>query len=210
MMEVREVQAALGTERKQRVIVGRWTVGFNSEDIDERRMEPTTTDSGLRAELYLRGDTYGTFDAQQQVLNRVKRLEANGMFSESIVAGEWQRIRTRAEDARDAALTVHGEFEDWAERNGFSLEPAFERRTQSYVGLNRVDEVVVFPVIALAIYEGDRIAGVFPCTDEDRAYTVGDALDAFERGDADWLTGFEAVTIDRTEPLLEPDAELTA
>lgn len=169
-----------------------------------------TVDSQLRAELYLRGDTYGTFDAQQQVLNRVKRLEANGTFSESIVAGEWQRIRTRAEDARDEALTVHDEFRTWAERNGFSLAPAFERRTRSYMGLNRVDEVVVFPVIALAIYEDDRIQGVFPCTDEDRAYTVGDALDAFDRGDADWLRSFDTVTVDRTEPLLAPEPELTA
>jgi hypothetical protein len=173
-------------------------------------MTHTTTDSGLRAELYLRGDTYGTFDAQQQVLNRVKRLEANGIFSDSIVAGEWQRIRTRAEDARDAALAVHDEFQAWAERNGFSLAPAFERRMRSYMGLPRVDEVVVFPVIALAIYEDDRIQAVFPCTDEDRAYTVGDALDAFDRGDADWLTSFDAVTVDRTEPLLDPEPELTA
>lgn len=173
-------------------------------------MTHTTTDSGLRAELYLRGDTYGTFDAQQQVLNRVKRLEANGTFSESIVAGEWQRIRTRAEDARDGALAIYDEFREWAERNGFSLEPAFERRKRSYMGLNRVDEVVVFPVIALAIYEGDRIEGVFPCTDEERAYAVGDALDAFDRGDADWLTSFDAVTVDRTEPLLEQEPKLTA
>lgn len=173
-------------------------------------MVDTTSDTAFRAELYLRGDTYGTFDAQQQVLNRVKRLEANGLISESIVAGEWHRIRTRAEDPRDEALTVHEEFNDWATRNGFSLEPAFERRTRAYMGLNRVDEVVVFPVIALAVYEAERIQAVFPCTDEDRAHTVGDALDAFERGDDGWLTQFDALTVDRAEPLLEPDAELTA
>ena len=46
-----------------------------------------TRDTRLRAELYLRGDTYGTFDAQQQVLNRVNRLEANGVFADSMVAG---------------------------------------------------------------------------------------------------------------------------
>jgi hypothetical protein len=173
-------------------------------------MAPATTDTPLRAELYLRGDTYGTFDAQQQVLNRVKRLEANGLFSESIVAGEWHRIRTRAEDPRDDAIAVYEEFDDWATRNGFSLEPAFEKRKRAYMGLNRVDDVVVFPVIALAVYDGAAIRGVFPCTDADRAYAVGDALDAFERGDVDWLTQFDAVTVDRTEPLLQPDAELSA
>jgi hypothetical protein len=157
----------------------------------------------LRAELYLRGDTYGTFNAQQQVLNRVKRLEANGMISESIVGSEWERIRTRSEDTRSDALKLYDEFSDWADRNGFSLEPAFERRTRSYMGLDRVDEVVVFPVITLAIYDEADLEAVFPCTDEERNYTVGDALDAFERGDRSWLTQFDAVTVDRTKSYLE-------
>ncbi|MBX0321497.1 hypothetical protein EGH21_00500 [Halomicroarcula sp. F13] len=168
-----------------------------------------TTDTHLRAELYLRGDTYGTFDAQQQVLNRVKRLEANGVFTDSMVAGEWQRIRTMAEDKRSGALATYEEFRDWAERNGSSLEPAFERRTRSYVGLDRVDDVVVFPVVSLAVYDDKRLQAVFPCTDDDMTYTVGDALDAFERGDENWLVQFDSVTVGRTEPWLEPGVETT-
>ncbi|MFC7076357.1 HTH domain-containing protein [Haloarcula halophila] len=168
-----------------------------------------TDDTHLRAELYLRGDTYGTFDAQQQVLNRVKRLEANGVFSESMLAGEWQRIRTMAEDKRSGALATYEEFRDWADRNSHSLEPAFERRTRSYVGLDRVEDVVVFPVVSLAMYDGSQLQGVFPCTDEDRTYTVGDALEAFERGDADWLAQFDSVTVGRTHPWLEPGVDVT-
>jgi len=168
-----------------------------------------TEDTHLRAELYLRGDTYGTFDAQQQVLNRVKRLEANGVFSESMVAGEWQRIRTMAEDKRSEAIQTYEEFQDWADRNGHSLTPAFERRTRSYVGMDRVDDVVVFPVVSLAIYDGDDLEGVFPCSDEERTYTVGDALEAFERGDENWLAQFDSLSVDRTEPLLEPGVDMT-
>ncbi|GGN87058.1 HTH domain-containing protein [Haloarcula pellucida] len=168
-----------------------------------------TDDTHLRAELYLRGDTYGTFDAQQQVLNRVKRLEANGVFTDSMVAGEWQRIRTMAEDKRSGALATYEEFRDWSERNGSSLEPAFERRTRSYVGLDRVDDVVVFPVVSLAIYDDKQLEAVFPCTDDDMTYTVGDALEAFERGDGDWLVQFDSVTVGRTEPWLEPGVETT-
>lgn len=166
-----------------------------------------TGDTHLRAELYLRGDTYGTFDAQQQVLNRVKHLEANGVFSESMVAGEWQRIRTMAEDKRSGAIATYEEFKDWADRNGHSLEPAFERRTRSYVGMDRVDEVVVFPVVSLALYERSTMQAVFPCTDDERTYTVGDALEAFERGDENWLAQFDSVTVGRTEPWLEPGVE---
>lgn len=164
----------------------------------------------LRAELYLRGDTYGTFDAQQAVLNRVKRLEANGVFSDSMVAGEWQRIRTMAEDKRSGALATYEEFEDWAQRNDYSLEPAFERRNRTYVGLDRIEDVVVFPVVALAVYEESQLEAVFPCTDAQRTYTVGDALEAFESGDENWLAQFDSVTVGRTEPWLEPGVETTA
>lgn len=167
----------------------------------------TRTDGSLRAELYLRGDTYGTFDAQQSVLNRVRRLEADDEIDEASIAGEWQRIRTLDEDCRNGAVATYREFADWASRNGYDLGPAFERRTRSYVGLDRVDDVVVFPVVSLAIYEDEALRAVFPCSDEDRTHTVPDCLDAFERGDTDWLAQFDALTVDRSGPLLEAGLE---
>lgn len=162
-----------------------------------------TTDDAVRAELYLRGDTYGTFDAQQSVLNRIRRLEADDEIDEASVADEWQRIRTLDEDTRSGAVATYREFADWADRNGYVLGPAFERRTRSYMGLDRVDDVVVFPVVSLAVYEGQDLQAVFPCSDAEREYSVQDCLDAFERGDRDWLARFDAVTVDRTSPLLE-------
>lgn len=165
--------------------------------------EQTMTGTPLRAEVYLRGDTYGVFDAQQQVLNRVKQLEANATFSESLVDSEWQRIRVRAEDTRDEALSTFEEFQAWARRNDYVLEPAFEQRARTYLGTNRVDDVVVFPVIALALYDDRHLAAVFPCSDEERAYTVGDALEAFERDDEAWLTQFRPLRVGRTDPRVD-------
>ena len=160
-----------------------------------------------RAELYLRGDTYGTYDPQQDVLARVRDLEVNDVLDESTVADEWQRIRTTSEDCRDGALTTYEEFSEWTDQNGYSLEPAFEQRSRSYVGLNQVDEVVVFPVVSLAIYDGPDLQAVFPCSDEERIYRVQDCLDAFERGDRGWFAQFDSITVDRTEPLLEAGLE---
>ncbi len=138
----------------------------------------------------------------------MKRLEANGVFSESMVAGEWQRIRTMAEDKRSEAIQTYEEFTDWAGQNGHSLEPAFERRNRSYVGMDRVDDVVVFPVVSLAIYYGDDLEGVFPCSDNQRTYTVGDALRDFRGGDEDWLAQLIA-SVDRTDPLPESSVDAT-
>jgi hypothetical protein len=158
-----------------------------------------------RVELYLRGDTYGTYDAQQAVLASVRDLEAAGTVAEASVEADWQRVRTPEQDSRDGALSTYEEFRDWARRNGYSLEPAFQRRTRAYIGTDVVQDVVVFPVVSLAVYDDRDLAAVFPCSDgdEDVNYTVHDALNAFEAGRIDeWLTKFETVTVDRTEPRL--------
>lgn len=165
----------------------------------------TASHAQRRAELYLRGDTYGTYDAQQDVLSRLRDLAAGETLASASIGGEWQRIRTVNEDRRSGALATYEEFEDWARQNGFSLEPAFERRTRSYVGMDRVDEVVVFPVASVAMYEGTRLQAVFPCSDEERSFGVTDCLDALERGDEEWLRQFDAVTVGRTSPWLEPE-----
>lgn len=163
---------------------------------------PATAPS-RRAELYFRGDTYGTFDAQQDVLNRFRRLETESVLAKANVAGEWQRIRTLDEDKRNGAIETYREFAEWAERNDHSLSPAFERRTRSYLGLDQVDDVVVFPAVSLAIYEGEDLQAVFPCAHDEETYSVPDCLDAFERGDTDWVEQFDSVTVERTGPRLD-------
>jgi len=168
----------------------------------------TVSDTPIRAELYLRGDAHGGLGIAEMV-TRADRLAANGVFSESIVAGEWHRCGTRAEDWRSEAMETYEEFRTWAEENGFSLEPAFRERTRSFIGMDDVEEVVVFPVVALALYDDRDLAAVFPCSDEERTYTVEDALAAFERGDEAWLTQFDPVTVDHAGPRLGP-GEATA
>lgn len=166
--------------------------------------DASTTDTPLRAELYLREDAHGGLGVHEMV-DRADRLAANGVFSESIVAGRWHRCHTRAEDWRSEAMETYREFREWVETNGFSLEPGFQQRTRSFIGMDDVERVVVFPVVALAIYEADELTAVFPCTDGERTHTVESALAAFERGDEDWLTQFDPITVDHAEPRLGSD-----
>ncbi|MEF8841635.1 MAG: HTH domain-containing protein [Haloarculaceae archaeon] len=172
--------------------------GTSTRDTTERS---TTIDTPIGAELYLRGDAHGGLGVEE-VVERANRLEANGVFGESIVAGEWHRCHTRAEDWRSEAMETYEAFREWADANGFSLEPGFQQRTRSFIGMDDVEEVVVFPVVALAIYEVDELTAVLPCTDGDRTHTVESALAAFERGDEAWLTQFDPVTVDHAEPRL--------
>ena len=163
------------------------------------------TNGERRAELYLRGDTYGTFDAQQAVLNRMRTLEAEDVLDAASVDGGWQRVRTIDEDGRAGALATYREFDSWARRNGYSLGPAFEERQRAYMGLERLDDVVVFPVVTLAMYEDDQLRGVFPCSDGDQVYRVNDCLDALEAGDEEWFARFDSITVDRDSPWLDVD-----
>ncbi|QLH79240.1 hypothetical protein HZS55_18935 [Halosimplex rubrum] len=169
----------------------------------------TTNTSDQRIELYLRGDTYGSYDRQQRILGRVEDLEAEGVVTDTEVDASWQRIRTPEQDSRDEALATYEEFGEWASENGYRLEPAFERRQRSYIGTDAVHDVVVFPMASLAVYEGSDLQAVFPCADETGAinFTVQDCLDAFEAGESEWFEQFAPVTVDRASPRLTVDAD---
>ena len=162
----------------------------------------TTTDQ--RIELYLRGDTYGSYDRQQRILGRVEDLEADGVVTDTEVDASWQRIRTPEQDSRDAALATYDEFGEWAMENGYRLEPAFERRQRSYVGTDVVHDVVVFPLVSAAVYEGNDLVAVLPSSDEtgEIHFGVQDCLDALEAGETEWLEQFARVSVDRVEPRL--------
>lgn len=162
----------------------------------------TRAEAPLRAELHLRGDTHHGFGVRE-VASRLESLGASGVFDRVELAGEWPRCRTRAEDERSWPMTTYETFRRWADRNGVSLAPGFQERTRGFVGTDDTEEVVVFPVVALAIYDDQDLTAVFPCADEARTYTVERALTAFEQGDTDWLARVDPDAPDRIEPLLE-------
>jgi len=157
-----------------------------------------------RVELYLRGDTYGTYDRQQAILGRVQDLESAGVLAGAEVDASWQRIRTPEQDSRDGAIATYEEFREWAAENGYSLEPAFERRHRSYIGTDVVHDVVNFPLVSLAVYEDSDLQAVFPCSDDggEVHFGVQDCLDALEDRDPGWIEQFSPVTVDRVEPRL--------
>lgn len=162
-----------------------------------------------RAEVYLRTDVIGHDEAQQRVLDRIRRLDDQGVFDVADVASTWQGVEVDPNDVRPEAIRTYDEFRDWADANAFSLEPAFQRRERYVEGTTERREAVVFPVVALAIYVGDELRAVLPSSDEFTHYTVQEAIEGFERGDLDrWLSRFRGVSVDRTGPRLDATAEI--
>ncbi len=165
--------------------------------------------SDRRAEVYLRTDTIGTYDAQKRVLDRLNRLDEQGVFDNAELASTWDGIETYAGDVRPEAIETYREFQDWAEANDFTLEPGFDVRERYVTGTTEKRDAVIFPVVALAIYVDDDLRAVLPSADRFGHYTVHEAIEGFERGDLDrWLSRFRGITVDRTEPRITPTAEL--
>jgi len=160
------------------------------------------TDQAYRVELYVRSDTYGTYDAQKRVCDRLENLEENATLEVS-ECNEWEAIETMEYETRDGVLATYEEFQDWARHNDVRLEPAFGQRFWSALDRTEVTEVVVFPVIALAVYRADGLEAVFPCTGDEH-FTVQDCLAAFESANGDrFLSQFSSRTVERTAPHVE-------
>jgi hypothetical protein len=134
-------------------------------------MIPDATHQTLRIEAYVREDMRGAADRIDDVLDRLDRLaerEVIGSFS----VESWEAGATRP---RSAVRATVGEFEDWAARDGCSLEPAVDRSADA----DRID----VPIVCIAVYgDDDELLAVYPHTDRRGAVrTVEDGLDAVAR-----------------------------
>ncbi|MFB6105646.1 MAG: HTH domain-containing protein [Halobacteriaceae archaeon] len=154
-------------------------------------MSAGATLPSIRLELFLRGDTYGTFDTQEAMLDRVRALERTDYVDETVVNGVEKRVR--ATGSSSEALRTFEAFESWAAARGMDLGPAFDRRTQTTLVSDDVYDVVVFPVACLAVYEDDDIRAVAPARNDDEVITVEAILDALENREFEtWLTRLDA------------------
>lgn len=116
------------------------------------------------------------------VVDRLGRLRSTGAIEEFEVQTWPDEIVLEEGNQRIPRLVEH--LEQWADDASVSLRPAFEQRTVSpLIGESR--EVLTLPMLALIVYD-DGLAGVYPCSDGERTWTVPEALDAFEDGVHIW------------------------
>jgi hypothetical protein len=129
----------------------------------------------------------GGSDRVAQLYDRIQRLDADGTVDDVVVEVYGTRLPTPDDSPVDALARPMWEryraFEAWATRQGYSLEPAFERRRTGSLVRDERTEVVLMPVVCLAVYVGDDVRSVVPCTTGDGVRTVDDCLAAFESGE---------------------------
>lgn len=137
----------------------------------------------IRAVLRLRTlGPFGLNPPQTEVIDRLRALAEGGPIDDLDV-DVWTTpmgiTRTTDRDPTDMRETVT-EFMEWADANGCTLRPAFDRRSVASEDAGEGQNGrIVTPLITLAIYEEERLRAVYPHIDED-VNTVHDGVEALE------------------------------
>lgn len=147
-------------------------------------------DEPPRVELRVREPTPAdVYDRQAAVYERLRQLREAGKVSDVSVEVWGRRVRVgddadaaEIDDGAQSIRDTYRAFEEWAARSGHALTPAFDTRECGTIASNGKCEVIVFPVMCLAIYDGEAVQAVFPCSTGDDVRTVEDGLAAIESG----------------------------
>ena len=163
----------------------------------------TLTDDPVRAAVRLRPlGPAGLNPPQIEVINRFETLTEDGLIDDLDV-DIWGPSRGITQsDERDPAAIPETErvmeFKQWAEKHGYTLQPAFEWRTAE----SGEDEEmqVVTPLITLAVYSGEHLQAVYPHVADEDVWTVHDGVEALISGAGD----AEQVEDEQSENLAVP------
>ena len=81
--------------------------------------------------------------------------------------------QTKHRNPVDMSDTV-AEFRQWADMNGYTLQPAFEWRSAGSADAG--ERQIVTPLITLALYRGERLEAVYPHVDGNEVNTIHDGV----------------------------------
>lgn len=170
---------------------GNRTSGGDDTDADsgrERAERGDATPAAVSMVLRARTPVCGS---RTTVINRLGRLRATGVIDEFEVRTWPDEVVLSAETEAGEAVETFEQFEAWADDRGLSVRPAFDVKTVSSI-VGRTRELLTLPMMSLAVSVDGDLVGVFPCSDGERTWTIGDCLDAYEQTD-DALAALEPV-----------------
>jgi hypothetical protein len=147
-------------------------------------LNPTLDAQEYRMELFLRSlAPPAARDSQDVIVDRLRRLDDRDRIREFELTVWGDRICLDVAPRTPTERSIRDKvdrFRRWERRHDVSLAPGFvEREVDPLVD----DAYTVFhtPVMALAVYAGADVWGVFPCDVDGDVVTVDECLDAFLR-----------------------------
>ena len=150
---------------------------------EEATLGPETE---LTADVYLRSlsPPAGVHDGQTARIERLSELAAAGRLGDVRVSVWGDRVclceTCAGTGAGRAALDRVAEFERWADDLDAAVSLPFDRHTIRSSYTDSTQEVLVPPVMLLALYDRESVVGVFPHAAGGREAPVEDAIAAIE------------------------------
>ena len=151
-------------------------------------MTPTADADSVRVVLRLRTlSPAGLNPPQTEVLDRLRTLtEEKDMPVTELDVDVWGTsmgiTQTERRDPAETHETV-AEFKQWADKHGYTLQPAFEWRAAES-GEDEETQILP-PLITLAVYSGEHLQVVYPHVDDEDVWTVYDGIEALVSRAAD-------------------------
>ena len=127
----------------------------------------------VRLVLYVRRPVAGE---RTVAIDRLSALAAAGVVDEFEIETV-QREVILSEGGDDADLQALAAWSAGDVHSTLSVETRTSR-------LGRSVRTISLPEVTLAVYEGDTLAWVFPCTDGSRTWSVADCFDGYETAES--------------------------
>lgn len=112
----------------------------------------------------------------------LRTCEREGRIETLLVRSWPAQLPCSGETTDREGLEAFERFGDWADRAGVSIEPPFDVRTRSSAITGESREIVVTPLLCLALYDGNTLVGVYPHDDGGRTRDVSTTVAALRTG----------------------------
>lgn len=120
------------------------------------------------------------FDPVEERIERAQALEESGLVDDVVVRSWPDTVRLDDDGPHREVVEEFQRFEEWADGRGVTVRPPFETRTRASMVEEEGVDVLVTPVLCLAVYREERLVSVFPHSDGETTYSVERALDRLE------------------------------
>lgn len=113
----------------------------------------------------------------------LQRCDSDGTVDAVLLRSWPERVALTDGSPHPEVVDAFERFERWADRRNVSVRPPFEVRTTTSVVTEETRDVLVTPLLCLAIYRGESLVGVFPYTADGTTHTATDAIATLRSGE---------------------------
>ena len=138
------------------------------------------TEAHVAVDCYVRADAVS--DPLEADVAALRRLERDGTVDDVRVRVWPSEVVVSPLTEETLAVRRYRTFREWAAQWAVRVEPPFRRETRRSEFTGETREVLRTPALCVAVRVNGRLREVFPHRSQGTTYSVGDAVDALERG----------------------------